>query len=295
MIKYILTVFGTGLSNKKIVVPAVPAVLLSMISVQGGASVAKHLFPFIGASGTASLRIGFSALILLAVFRTNLFKLDKKQWLYCLAYGTCLGAMNLVFYFAIKRIPLGLGVTLEFTGPLALALLGSRKLLDLLWVLLACLGIVLIAPWQNNNVDLLGAALAVLAGALWAGYIVLGGKVSELMKGGDAVAVGMIFATAFVLPFGIFSGGLAAVNGSLLLIGVAVALLTSAIPFTLEMGALRQLSSKTFGILMSLHPAVGALSGLLFLEEYLSPAQWASIICVILASIGATYFSRKER
>ena len=153
----------------------------------------------------------------------------------------------------------------------------------------------MIAPWQNNNVDLLGAALAVLAGALWAGYIVLGGKVSNLMKGGDAVAVGMIFATVFVLPFGIFSGGLAALNGPLLLIGIAVALLTSAIPFTLEMGALRQLPAKTFGILMSLHPAVGALSGLLFLEEYLSPTQWVSIVCVIFASAGATYFSGKNR
>lgn len=280
-------------SGKKFIIPAIPAVLLAMISVQGGASIAKHLFPVLGASGTASLRTGFSTLILLSVFRTNLLKLNKKQWMYCLAYGTCLGAMNLVFYFAIKRIPLGLGVTLEFTGPLVLALLGSRKLLDLVWVLLACLGIVLIAPWQNNTVDLLGAALAVGAGALWAGYIVLGGRVSKIMKGGDAVGVGMLFATAFVLPFGIFSGDLTAVNGPLLLIGVAVALLTSAIPFTLEIGALRQLPSKTFGILMSLHPAFAALSGLLFLEEYLSLTQWISIACVVTASAGATYFSRK--
>lgn len=279
----------------KIAIPAIPAVLLSMICVQGGASIAKHLFPVLGASGTASLRIGFSALILLAVFRTNLFKLSKKQWLYCFAYGTCLGAMNLVFYFAIKRIPLGLGVTLEFTGPLVLALLGSRKLLDVLWVLLACLGIILIAPWQNNNIDLLGAALAVLAGGLWAGYIVLGGKVSNIMKSGDAVAVGMFFASAFVVPIGIFSGDLAVINGPLLLIGVAVALLTSAIPFTLEMGALRQISAKHFGILMSLHPAFAALSGMLFLEEYLSILQWVSILCVISASVGATYFSRRNR
>ncbi|MCP2045292.1 DMT family transporter [Pontibacter sp. HSC-36F09] len=283
----------SNLTNKKIAIPAIPAVLLAMISVQGGASIAKHLFPVLGASGTASLRIGFAALILLAVFRTNLFKLTKKQWLYCLAYGTCLGAMNLVFYFAIKRIPLGLGVTLEFTGPLVLALLGSRKLLDLVWVLLACIGIVLIAPWQNNNVDLLGAGLAVGAGALWAGYIVLGGMVSKVMKGSDAVGVGMLFASLFVIPFGVFSGDLAAVTGPLLLIGVAVALLTSAIPYTLEIGALRQLPPKTFGILMSLHPAFAALSGLLFLDEYLSVTQWVSITCVIAASVGATYFSRK--
>ncbi len=281
------------LSNRKFIIPAIPAVLLAMISVQGGASIAKHLFPVLGASGTASLRICFAALILLVVFRPNLRALNTKQWLYSLAYGTCLGAMNLVFYFAIKRIPLGLGVTLEFTGPLVLALLGSRRLLDLLWVLLACLGIVLIAPWQNNNVDLLGTALAVGAGALWAGYIVLGGKLSRIMKGGDAVAVGMLFAAAFVVPFGALSGDLAAVNGPLLLIGVAVALLTSALPYTLEMGALRQLSPKHFGILMSLHPAFAALSGLLFLEEYLSLTQWVSVFCVITASAGATYFTKK--
>lgn len=281
------------LSTPKIIIPAIPAVLLAMISVQGGASIAKHLFPVLGASGTASLRVGFSALILLTVFRTNILKLNRKQWVYCLAYGTCLGAMNLVFYFAIKRIPLGLGVTIEFTGPLVLALLGSRKILDLLWVLLAGIGIALLAPWQHNNVDLLGLTLAFLAGAFWAGYIVLGGKVSKLMKSGDAVAAGMFFATAFVLPFGIFSGGLAALTGPLLLLGIAVALLTSAIPFTLEMGALRQLSPKNFGILMSLHPAFAAFSGLIFLEEYLSLTQWISIICVITASAGATYFSKK--
>ncbi|PKV75903.1 EamA family transporter [Pontibacter ramchanderi] len=284
-----------NLPHKKLVIPAIPAVLLAMISVQGGASIAKYLFPVLGASGTASLRIGFSTLILLAFFRTNLLKVTKKQWLYCMAYGTCLGAMNLVFYFAIKRIPLGLGVTLEFTGPLVLALMGSRKKLDLLWVLLAGTGIALIAPWQNNNVDLLGAGLAVCAGALWAGYIVLGGKVSKVMKGSDAVGVGMLFASLFVIPFGVFSGDLAAITAPLLLLGVAVALLTSAIPYTLEIGALRQLPPKTFGILMSLHPAFAALSGLLFLREYLSLTQWASIACVVAASVGATYFSRKVR
>ncbi|ALJ00447.1 EamA family transporter [Rufibacter tibetensis] len=276
----------------KYAVPAIPAVLLSMICVQGGASVAKLLFPVLGASGTASLRIGFSALILLAVFRTNLFRLNRRQWLFCLTYGTCLGAMNLVFYSAIKRIPIGLGVTIEFTGPLALALLGSRKPLDLLWVLLAGLGIALIAPWQGG-VDAVGVALALLAGGLWAGYILLGGKVSKIMGSGDAVTVGMLFATAFVVPFGVMGGGLAAMDGHLLLVGVAVALLTSALPFTLEMGALRQLPSKTFGILMSLHPAFGALSGLLFLGEYLTLSQWMSISCVIAASVGATYFSKK--
>lgn len=279
-------------SRNKLTIPAVPLVLLSMISLQGGASIAKCLFPVLGATGTATLRVAFSALMLLVVFRPN-FQLNKQQWLYSLAYGTCLGTMNLVFYLAIRRIPLGLGVTLEFTGPLVLGLFSSRRPLDLLWGLLACIGIALIAPWQHNNIDVPGAALALLAGVLWASYIVLGGKVSRLMKSGDAVTVGMCIGTLFILPFGIFSGDLAALDLRLLLLGLAVALLTSAIPFTLEMRALKQLSTQHFGILMSLHPAFGALSGLLFLEEHLSAQQWASVACVIAASSGATYFSRK--
>ncbi|QHL89301.1 EamA family transporter [Nibribacter ruber] len=265
-----------------------------MVCVQGGASLAKHLFPVIGASGTAALRIGFSAVILLLFFRTNLFTLTKKQWLYTLGYGLCLGSMNLVFYIAIKRIPLGLGVTIEFIGPLVLALLGSRKLLDLVWVALAATAMALIAPWNTSAIDPVGVLLAALAGALWAGYIIMGRKVSLVMKGGDAVVVGMLWATLLVVPIGMASGGLAALNGELVLIGIAVALLTSAIPFTLDMGALRQLSSKNFSILMSLHPAFAALSGLLFLQEYLSLTQWLSIFCVICASVGATVFSRKD-
>ncbi|MCF6404891.1 DMT family transporter [Chitinophaga filiformis] len=279
-------------SRNKLIIPAVPLVLLSMISLQGGASIAKYLFPVLGATGTATLRVAFSALMLLAVFRPN-FRLNKKQWLACLAYGICLGTMNLVFYLAIRRIPLGLGVTLEFTGPLVLGLFASRRPLDLLWALLACIGIALIAPWQHSSIDVLGAALAILAGVLWASYIVLGGKVSRLMKSGDAVTIGMCIGSLFVLPIGIFSGDLTVLDLRLILLGIVVALLTSAIPFTLEMRALKQLSAPHFGILMSLHPAFGALSGLLFLGEHLSIAQWVSVACVIAASAGATYFSRK--
>lgn len=265
-----------------------------MVSVQGGASIAKYLFPVLGVSGTASLRIGISAIILYLFNRTRLLTLTRQQWLYCLGYGACLGAMNLVFYSAIKRIPLGLGVTIEFLGPLTLALIGSRKLTDLAWVALAGFGIALIAPWNSTNLDIIGVMLAAIAGALWAGYIVLGGKVSQIMKGGDAVTVGMFFATLLIVPFGIFSGDLAALNWYWLLIGVAVALLTSAIPFTLDMQALKQLPPKTFSILMSLQPAFGALSGLIILREFLTPTQWLSIACVITASIGATIASKRN-
>lgn len=281
-------------SENKKSFPPIPAVLLSMISVGIGASVAKNLFPILGVYGTASLRIGISAIILFVFFRPNLFKLTARQWLYCLGYGLCLGSMNLVFYSAIKRIPIGLGVTIEFTGPLVLALIGSRKKLDLLWVGLAGFGIALLAPRDNNNLDPVGILLAALAGALWAGYIVLGGKVSRIMKGGEVVTVGMLFAALFILPFGIFSGDLFALNWYWVSIGAVVALLSSTIPFTLEIGALKQLPPRTFSILMSLEPALGALSGLIILKEYLSLTQWLSIFCVIVASIGATISSNKE-
>lgn len=281
------------LPKKKIGIPAIPAVLLSMISIQSGASLAKQLFPVLGISGVATLRIGMSAIVLYGFFRPDFRKLKQKELLLGLGYGACLGAMNLIFYFAIQRIPLGLGVTLEFLGPLVLALIGSRKAIDLIWALLAGLGIFLITPRGDSSADMLGIVLAILAGAFWAGYIVIGGKISKVMKSGDAVTLGMLFASLFVIPIGVLSGDLYILNGNLLLLGLAVALLTSAIPFSLDMGALRQLPSKTFSILMSLHPAFAALSGLIFLNEQLSFIQGVAIGCVISASIGATLTVKK--
>lgn len=281
------------LPKKKISIPAIPAVLLSMISIQSGASLAKQLFPVLGISGVATLRIGMAAMVLYGFFRPDFRKLKQKELLLGLGYGACLGAMNLIFYFAIQRIPLGLGVTLEFLGPLVLALIGSRKAIDLIWALLAGLGIFLITPRGDSSADMWGIMLAILAGAFWAGYIVIGGKISKVMKSGDAVTLGMLFASLFVIPISVLSGDLNLLNSNLLLLGLAVALLTSAIPFSLDMGALRQLPSKTFSILMSLHPAFAALSGLIFLNEQLSLIQGIAIGCVIAASIGATLTVKK--
>lgn len=280
-------------SNYKKTFPAIPAVLLSMISVQGGASIAKSLFPVLGAGGTASLRIGLSAVLLVLFFRPNIRKLTAEQWLYCSGYGICLAAMNLIFYYAIQRIPLGLGVALEFVGPLTLALFSSRKILDLFWALLACIGIALLVPWNNAGVDIIGLILALVAGAFWAFYILIGGKILKKVKRGEAVSVGMCIATLFILPFGIFSGDLDVLNGKWLLVGLGVALLSSAVPFSLDLIALGKIPSKTFSILMSLQPAFGALSGLVFLNEILSISQCLSILCVIVASIGATIFRKK--
>jgi len=277
------------MKNKKgFEIPAVPAVLLSIISVQGGAAIAKGIFPVLGAASTSALRIVFSAIILVIFNRPNLKSLSNTQWKAVALYGLTLGAMNIIFYMAIARIPLALGVALEFIGPLVLAMTGSKRVIDFLWVILAAVGIALIAPWSNNGLDIIGVLLALFAGALWAGYIVLGGRISKIMDGGKAVSIGMIFASAVVLPVAIGNGLLTHFRPHMLLSGFLLALLSSAIPFTLEMSALRRIPAKTFSILMSLEPAVAALSGLVFLHEYLSLNEWIAVALIIIASAGAT-------
>ncbi|UQD57331.1 DMT family transporter [Flavobacterium sp. K5-23] len=282
------------MKNKILNIPPIPAVLFAIISVQSGAAIAKTLFPMLGAAATATLRIGLSAIILLAVYRPNLFKITAIQWKIVIPYGLSLGAMNLIFYLAIERIPIGLAVTLEFIGPLLVAVLGSKRLLDYLWVLLAASGIVLIAPWSNNGIDLIGVLFALLAGALWAAYIVLGGKVSKIMKGGEAVATGMLFATILILPFGILGNGLNSLTPTFFYLGIALALLSSAIPFTLEMKALGQLPSRTFSILMSLEPAAASICALLFLQEYLTVNEVIAVVFVVIASVGSTFTSKSN-
>lgn len=277
------------MKNKKgFEIPAVPAVLLSIISVQGGAAIAKGIFPVLGAASTSALRIVFSAIILVAFNRPNLKNLSYTQWKAVAWYGLTLGAMNIIFYMAIARIPLALGVALEFIGPLVLAMTGSKRIIDFLWVILAATGIALIAPWSNNGLDVFGVLLALLAGAFWAGYIILGGRISKIMDGGKAVSIGMIFASAVVLPVAIGNGLMTHFRPGMLLSGFLLALLSSAIPFTLEMSALRRIPAKTFSILMSLEPAVAALSGLVFLHEYLSLNEWIAVALIIIASAGAT-------
>lgn len=281
--------------RRRFSLPAVPAVLLSIISVQSGSSIAKKLFPHLGASGTCTLRIGLSAIILALINRPSIKGLNFKQWGCCALYGLFLGAMNIFFYLGISRIPLGLGVTIEFVGPLTLALVCSRRLKDLAWALLACTGICLIVPWGNSaGVDIVGLLCALTAGTCWALYIVMGGVVSKLVRSKQAVTIGLFFATLFILPFGIFSGELANLNFSYFLMALGVAIFSSAIPFTLDFIGLQKLPAKTFSILMSLHPAFAALFGLLFLQEFLSLNQCLSISCVVIASIGTTLTSNTK-
>lgn len=268
--------------------PAVPAVLLSIISVQGGAAIAKGLFPVLGAAGTTSVRIGLSALVLLAVVRPRLGQLRAAQWRAVVPYGLALGAMNFLFYCALARIPLGLAVTLEFVGPLGLALVGSRRWVDVVWVVLAGAGIALIAPWSGAGLDLLGMGFALAAGAGWAVYIVLGRRTAAVLPGSVAVTVGMLFAALPVVPFGLASGSLLALTPHLLLLGILLAVFSSVLPFTLEMQALKVLPTRTFSVLMSLEPAAAAISGWLLLGEKLTPGQWLAVVLIMAASAGAT-------
>ncbi|WP_316826762.1 DMT family transporter [Pedobacter miscanthi] len=281
--------------KSKVNIPPITAVLLSIISVQCGAAIAKGLFPQIGAAATASLRIGLSAVILLIAFRPNPFKLNAKQWKYVTLYGVCLGVMNMIFYMAIARIPVGLGVTLEFVGPLALAIFGSKKAIDFIWVILAAAGIILITPWTGTGLNITGILLALLAGVFWASYIILGGRISKIMNGGDAVAIGMVFATLVILPFGIWGGGLSILTPKLLGLGAALALLSSAIPFTLEMKALKQIPARTFSILMSLEPAMASFAALIFLQEYLTLKECFAVAFVVIASAGSALTAKRAK
>jgi inner membrane transporter RhtA len=268
------------------------AVIVAIVSVNGGAAVAKRLFPALGATGTAGLRIGLSALMLVAVFRPRLREFDRAQWRAVVPYGVALGVMNTTFYLALDRVPLGLAVTLEFLGPLGVAVAHSRRALDLVWVALAAAGIALLAPWHPHGVDPLGALLALVAGGCWASYIVLGGRLSKVLSGGAAVSAGMLVATATIAPIALAAGGLAQLTLPLLGAGAVVALLSSALPYTCEMHALRTMPPRTFSIFMSLEPAVAALAGAVFLRERLGATEWASIVLVIAASAGAAATNR---
>lgn len=266
--------------------------LVAMLSIQAGASMAKSLFPAVGATGATALRLALATMILVAVFRPWRARVTREQWPLLLFYGASLGLMNLLFYKSLETVPLGIAVALEFTGPLAVALLGSRHLRDVGWVVLAVIGLVLLVPEQGSQpLDLVGAAYALGAGACWAMYIVFGQKAGNV-HGPQTVAIGSCIAAAVAVPFGVAHAGTALLAPALLPIALAVALLSTAVPYSLEMVALTKMPTRTFGMMMSLEPAIAALCGLLFLHERLSMLQWLAIASIIVASAGAAMTSR---
>ncbi len=259
----------------------------AMISVQMGAALGKQLFPTIGPVWTTFLRTSLAALVLFVLFRPWRIRINR----YIFFYGLSLGLMNLLFYLSIQRISLGIAVACEFSGPLILAVTLSRRGTDFLWVALAFIGIALLSPLSPDPVDLDGVMYALLAGACWAGYIIFGRWTKE--QSGPVVAMGMGVAALTTLPFALFSGPLK-MQTSLWPMAFAVAVLSSAIPYSLEMIMLQKISAKNFGILMSLEPALAVVSGFVFLHEALNPMQILAIGSVVIASYGSTISSRAQ-
>ncbi|WP_239023795.1 threonine/homoserine exporter RhtA [Salinicola corii] len=274
----------------------VAMLIVAMCSIQSGASVAKSLFPVIGATGTTSIRLIIAALLLLIVMRPWRQPLSRRAWKSTLIYGVSLGVMNLLFYQALRTVPLGIAVALEFTGPLAVAMLSSRRWLDLLWVALAVLGLIcllLLGDGGSGPIDPHGAACALGAGVCWALYILFGQKAGAI-NGAQSATLGITIAAVVIAPVGLLDVGTAIFAPEVLPYALAVAILSTALPYTLEMIAMPRLPTQTFGTLMSLEPAVGALSGLLFLGQLLGTLQWLAIGLVITASIGTTLTIRRR-
>ncbi|MEX5560244.1 threonine/homoserine exporter RhtA [Pseudomonas rhodesiae] len=269
--------------------------LIAMASIQTGASLAKSMFPIVGAQGTTTVRLIFASVIMLLLLRPWRARLTAKSLRTVIIYGMALGGMNFLFYMSLRSVPLGVAVALEFTGPLAVAIYTSRRAVDFLWIALAIVGLLLLIPLgeASHGIDLLGAGYALGAGICWALYILFGQKAGN-DNGVQTAALGVLIAALFVAPIGIVHAGTALLTPALIPIGIGVAILSTALPYTLEMIALTRLPARTFGTLMSIEPAFGALSGLFFLQEHLSIAQWMAITCIILASIGATLTMRKE-
>jgi inner membrane transporter RhtA len=269
---------------------AVPIAALSvaMVCFQLGATLAKGLFPLVGAGGTAALRLAIAALILLAVWRPWHIRFTGVQLRTLIVYGVAMGWMNYFFYLALSYIPLGITMALEFTGPLGVALFASRRPVDFVWVLLAALGLIALLPLGLGGQPLsaVGVAYALGAGVCWALYIVYGRRAGTA-HGGQITALGTVIGALMIVPIGFAHSSGQLLSLSILPAAVGVAVLSSALPYSLEMFAMPRIPTRTFGVLMSLNPALGAVAGLIFLGEMLSIVQWAAIASIVAASAGS--------
>lgn len=275
---------GAGLS----LLP-VGALILAMMSFALGASFAKRLFPLVGAEGATTLRLVLGALMLAVVLRPWRTPLATIIWPSVLIYGLAMAGMNLLFYMALRTLPLGIAISLEFTGPLIVAVISSRRGVDFLWIACAIVGLLLLLPLTRDapHLDLAGVVLALGAGGCWALYIVAGKRAGQ-DHGAVTTSLGMSIGATAILPIGLTHAGAALFHPSILAIGLVVALLSAALPYTLEMVALCHLPAQTYGTLTSCEPAVGAMAGLLLLAETLTPIEYCAIGMIILASLGAT-------
>jgi inner membrane transporter RhtA len=266
----------------------------AMVSIQGGAAVATGLFPLAGPAGVTALRLLFGTVLLAVALQPWKARLTRDNWGPVVAYGVVLGLMNLMFYEALARIPLGVAVALEFTGPLALSAFGSRRPLDLFWVVLAAAGLLLLTPWAGaTRLDPLGVLFALGAGGCWAAYIIAGRKAGAA-HGARATALGCAVAALAVAPFGIAQAGASLLNPALIGPALIVAVLSTAVPYTIEMIVLGRMPMRVFGVLMSLEPAIAALSGLVFLHQALGAAQLLAIAAVTTASAGVAVTASRD-
>ncbi|WP_328721137.1 EamA family transporter [Streptomyces sp. NBC_00247] len=280
---------GTGLpAGRGAALVPVALVVGGVVSVQFGSAVAALLMPRAGAFGVVTLRLLVAAVVLLAVCRPKVRGYTRADWGTVVAFGVAMGAMNNLFYQALDRIPLGIAVTLEVLGPLALSVIASRRLINFLWAGLALVGVGLLGGAGGfGRLDLLGAGLAVAAGVMWALYIVFSSRTGRRFPKADGLALAMAVAAVLSLPLGIAESGTKLAVPTTVLLGAAVALLSSVLPYTLEMMALRRLPASTFAVMMSLEPAIASLAGFLILDQALSTTDALAIALVIGASVGA--------
>lgn len=272
-------------------------IIMAMVSIQSGASLAKSLFPKIGAIGVTTLRLFLATIILCFIFKPWKKKIILKSIKSLIIYGISLGLMNLFFYLSLHKIPLGIAVALEFTGPLMVAMFSSRRVLDFLWIIMIIVGLFFLLPVDDkiNKLDFIGIMYALFAGIFWGIYIIFGKRAGN-EYGSSTVAIGLFISTLIFFPIGIFNVGIKSLfHISNLPIAFAVAVLSTAFPYTIEMFALVQMPKKIFSTLMSLEPAIGALIGMIFLNEHLVLTQWFALFCIITASICSIITMKEKR
>ena len=267
-------------------------VLCGAVSVQSGAAVAALLFPRAGVAGVVTMRLVIAAVALLAVCRPRLRGYTRRDWLTVSAFGVALAGMNALIYQAIERIPLGVAVTVEVLGPLVLSVVAGRRVSSWLWAVLALGGVVLLGRGGLDSLDPVGVGFAVAAATMWAAYILLSARTGSRFPGADGLALAMTVAAVLTLPWGVAASGTALLDPVTISLGAAVAVLSSVLPYTLELFALRRMPTSTFAVLMSLGPAIAALAGYLVLDQALAPVQLLAIGLVIAASAGAVHTSK---
>jgi inner membrane transporter RhtA len=285
-----------SLSDSRGVSPApVGMVLGAVTAVQFGAGLAVTLFADLGPVGTVLLRVGFAAIVLVIAWRPRIRGLTRREWELAAAFGVSLAVMNGLYYLAIDRIPQGVAVTFEFVGPLGVALAASRRGLDVVWAAMAAGGVALLGGGLGPSLDALGVVFALGAGAAWASYILLNARVGQAFAGGQGLALAMVFGTAILIVPGVIDAGGSLLDPDLLALGFGVALLSSVIPYSLELEALRRMPARVFGVLMSLEPGLAALAGFLVLGQDVQPVEAFAIALVVAASAGAARTAREPR